>query len=66
MKRLICPVCDLSLGVNCRDGGVVITYDLQDWNARCRQLRCGDPALCKHFRSLMVALLADGVAREPR
>jgi hypothetical protein len=45
---MICPVCQLELGVERQAGEVVLIYSFGDWVQRCHYQR-GDPVLCANL-----------------
>ena len=55
---MICPVCQLELGVERQAGEVVLTYSIGDWVQRCRYQR-GDPVLCANLMPIILGLLPE-------
>jgi hypothetical protein len=54
---MICPVCQLELGVERQAGEeVVLTYSFGDWVQRCTYQR-GDPVLCANLMPTILELL---------
>jgi len=54
-----CPVCRLELGVERREGELVVTYSFKDWVARCRCRARGDPVSCAILRPTILKLLPE-------
>jgi hypothetical protein len=44
-----CPVCQLELGIERRDGEFTLTYNLSDWSKRCPCRDRGGPVLCSNL-----------------
>jgi hypothetical protein len=48
-ERMLCPVCQLELGVEHRAGELAVTYGFKDFRARCLCRDRGDPVFCGHL-----------------
>jgi len=59
---MLCAVCQVELGIECREGEVVLTYNSKDWRARCAYRDRGDPVLCSNFLPTILTLLTEGRA----
>ena len=46
---MLCPVCELELGVERRAGELTLTYSFTDLKARCLSHDRGDPVFCCHL-----------------
>ena len=55
---MLCPVCQLELGVERQAGDVVLRYSLKDWADRCSYQQ-GDPVLCAHLMPTILKLLPE-------
>ena len=55
---MICPACQLELGVEHQAGEVVLRYSIKDWSERCRYHR-GDPVLCANLMPSILELLPE-------
>jgi hypothetical protein len=53
---MICPVCQLELGVERQAADVAVTYSIKDWGERCRGQH-GGPVLCRNLMPTILALL---------
>jgi hypothetical protein len=62
---MICPFCQLELGVERQAGEVVLTYSLNDRAQRCRHQR-GDPVLCQSNADRSGPADGKATPREPR
>ena len=60
-----CPVCQLELGVERRAGELVLTYNWNEWVARCRNRARGDPVSCAILRPTILEMLPETKA-DPR
>jgi hypothetical protein len=56
---MICPVCQLELGIERRAGELVLTYSFMDWAAGCRCRQSGDPVLCGNLLPTILKELAE-------
>jgi len=56
---MLCPVCELELGVERRAGEVVLTYSFEEWTVGCRSRDRGDPAWCCHLLPTILKLLGE-------
>jgi hypothetical protein len=56
---IVCPICQVRLGILRQHGKVVLTYDLEDWRARCPSPH-DDPALCDEVRFMILRRLGNG------
>jgi hypothetical protein len=67
---MLCPVCQLELGVERRADELVLTYIWKEWAARCRSRARGDPVSCAMLRPIILNLLPEAKAApfrsEPR
>jgi len=66
---MICPVCRLELGVERREGELVLTYSVGDWRVRCANVDRGGPVLCSSLRSALLTQLTEGkvtLLRKPK
>jgi len=59
LALIVCPTCQFQLGIERRGDEIVLTYDVDDWTARCTS-PYGDPALCDEFRPILADLLTNG------
>jgi len=59
---MLCPVCQVGLGIECREGELVLTYNFKDWRARCACGDRGDPVLCSNWLPTILTLLTEGRA----
>ena len=59
---MICPACQLELGVERRADELVITYSFMDWAASCHCRERGDPVLCCKLMAAIMKLMANGKA----
>jgi len=57
-----CPVCQLELGIEHRDGELVLQYDLEAWKIRCPGRDRGDPVLCSGLMPTILKLLKEAQA----
>ena len=48
-EMVVCPVCQLELGVERRGGELTLTYIFRDLKARCLFGDRGDPVFCGHL-----------------
>ena len=63
---MICPVCQLELGVERQAGEVVLTYSVGDWVQRCTYQR-GTPVLCANLMPTILEVTKAAPFRsEPR
>ena len=56
---MICPVCELELGIERLPGELVLTYSVKEWTARCRCRQQGDPVSCAILRPTILTLLPE-------
>jgi len=49
-ELMLCPVCQLELGVERRAGELMLTYSFRDLKARCLFGDRGDPVFCCHLQ----------------
>ena len=56
---MICPVCQLELGVERREGELVLTYSFKEWVADCRSRAGGDPVSCAILRPTILKLVPE-------
>jgi hypothetical protein len=59
---MICPVFQLELGVERREGELVLTYSFKEWVAGCRCRAGGDPVSCAILRPTILKLLPEAKA----
>ena len=53
---MLCPVCQLELGVERRADELVLTYTWKEWAARCRNRARGDPVSCAMLRPIIAEI----------
>jgi hypothetical protein len=57
---MICPVCQLEIGVERWEGELALTYNFKEWTARCLRRDKGSPALCNELKPKLLKLLTNG------
>ena len=60
MTGAFCPACGFELDFETDGGsGLVVTFDMIKWKARCTSLDCDSPAQCVQMGGKVLALLLD-------
>jgi hypothetical protein len=57
-----CPLCQVELGIERREGELVLTYNFKDWRTHCACRDRGDPVLCSNLLPTILTLLTEGRA----
>ena len=63
---MICPVCQLEVGVERREGELALTWNMEDWKKSCVARDRGDPVLCTNLLPTIIKMLAKGEASTAR
>jgi hypothetical protein len=57
---MTCPVCKLELGIERREGELVLTWNVEDWRKHCTSRDLGSPTLCSNLLPTILKMLAKG------
>jgi hypothetical protein len=55
---MICSACQLHITIERAAADLLLTYNIDDWSARCHCADLGSPTLCKNLRPTIPQLLA--------
>jgi hypothetical protein len=58
---MICSVCQLELGIERREGELLLSWDFRDWRTRCVSLDRGDPLMCKNLTPIILKVLPNAI-----
>jgi len=54
---MICPVCKMELGIERREGELVLRWNVEDWRKRCANRDRDDPVLCSNLSPTIMKML---------